>query len=73
MKDLLPPEPITIRSRFKCGHEEIEVAANHEEAKHLRESAPFFNCIACMVAAIKGKEEPCPPSPPAAPQASATA
>lgn len=48
----LPVEAIIVRSRFKCGHTEDEVAHSPYEARHLRESAAFYPCVRCLVATM---------------------
>lgn len=66
----LPEYPAVVKNQFKCGHFEDEVAANLDEAIHLRESAKFFPCTACLVASMR-KGNPCP-QPQPAPSISAT-
>lgn len=58
----LPAYPALIKNIFKCGHPEMELAANLEEALHLRESAKHYFCTACYAAMIR-KEEPCQQQP----------
>lgn len=65
--------PIRIRNRFKCGHEEEELAGSPEEARHLRESAPYWDCIRCLVQMIPQGGNACPAPKPAETQTSASA